>query len=169
MTNFHMPHTTLLMMIDAFVGDRWRGLYQTALDDGYRFLSFGDAMLLDRSAALMHAVDFAADAIDNAARTGVATTGRRPRTPHPASCRSARAAPSSTSAAADYERLGAQIVLGNTYHLMLRPGADVVARFGGLARFAGWDGLTLTDSGGFQVFSLEPRCRRRRRDLQEHV
>ena len=59
--------------------------------------------------------------------------------------------------AADYELLGAQIVLGNTYHLMLRPGADVVAHMGGLARFAGWSGLTLTDSGGFQVFSLEPK------------
>lgn len=58
--------------------------------------------------------------------------------------------------AADYEQLGAQIVLGNTYHLMLRPGAQTVARFGGLAAFAGWKGLTLTDSGGYQVFSLEP-------------
>lgn len=57
---------------------------------------------------------------------------------------------------ADYEQLGAQIVLGNTYHLMLRPGADLVARLGGLGAFAGWRGLTLTDSGGFQVFSLEP-------------
>jgi queuine tRNA-ribosyltransferase len=58
--------------------------------------------------------------------------------------------------AEDYERLGVQIVLGNTYHLMLRPGPDVVARFGGLGRFSGWNGLTLTDSGGYQVFSLEP-------------
>ena len=49
MTNFHMPRTTLLMMIDAFVGDRWRRLYGTALAEHYRFLSFGDAMLLDRS------------------------------------------------------------------------------------------------------------------------
>ncbi len=59
--------------------------------------------------------------------------------------------------AADYERLGAEIVLGNTYHLMLRPGAETVAAFGGLGAFAGWHGLTLTDSGGFQVFSLEPK------------
>ncbi len=59
--------------------------------------------------------------------------------------------------AADYERLGAEIVLGNTYHLMLRPGADIVASLGGLGAFAGWGGLTLTDSGGFQVFSLEPK------------
>jgi S-adenosylmethionine:tRNA ribosyltransferase-isomerase len=51
MTNFHMPHTTLLMMIDAFVGDRWRSLYQVALENDYRFLSFGDAMLLDRGVA----------------------------------------------------------------------------------------------------------------------
>ena len=50
MTNFHLPRTTLLMMIDAFVGDRWRGLYAVAMRDGYRFLSFGDAMLLDRAA-----------------------------------------------------------------------------------------------------------------------
>ena len=59
--------------------------------------------------------------------------------------------------AADYEELGAEIVLANTYHLMLRPGADVVARFGGLGAFAGWGGLTLTDSGGYQVFSLGPK------------
>lgn len=58
--------------------------------------------------------------------------------------------------AQDYEELGAQIVLGNTYHLMLRPGAQVVADFGGLGKFAGWNGLTLSDSGGFQVFSLDP-------------
>jgi queuine tRNA-ribosyltransferase len=57
----------------------------------------------------------------------------------------------------DYERLGAQIVLGNTYHLMLRPGAQVIADFGGLGAFSGWNGLTLTDSGGFQVFSLGPK------------
>jgi len=49
-TNFHLPRTTLLMMIDAFVGDRWRRLYEEALRSDYRFLSFGDAMLLDRRA-----------------------------------------------------------------------------------------------------------------------
>ncbi|MDP2291912.1 MAG: tRNA preQ1(34) S-adenosylmethionine ribosyltransferase-isomerase QueA [Actinomycetota bacterium] len=49
MTNFHLPRTTLLMMIDAFVGPRWRRLYDEALREEYRFLSFGDAMLLDRS------------------------------------------------------------------------------------------------------------------------
>lgn len=50
---------------------------------------------------------------------------------------------------------GARILLGNTYHLALRPGADVVARQGGLHRFMSWDAPILTDSGGYQVFSLE--------------
>ncbi|MEP7047914.1 MAG: tRNA preQ1(34) S-adenosylmethionine ribosyltransferase-isomerase QueA [Ilumatobacteraceae bacterium] len=51
MTNFHLPRTTLLMMIDAFVGERWRRLYDVAIAERYRFLSFGDAMLLDREEA----------------------------------------------------------------------------------------------------------------------
>jgi S-adenosylmethionine:tRNA ribosyltransferase-isomerase len=50
LTNFHLPRTTLLAMIDAFIGPRWRDLYDTALREGYRFLSFGDAMLIERSA-----------------------------------------------------------------------------------------------------------------------
>jgi queuine tRNA-ribosyltransferase len=49
---------------------------------------------------------------------------------------------------------GAEIILGNTYHLYLNPGHDLIARRGGLHRFMGWDGPILTDSGGFQVFSL---------------
>ena len=48
MTNFHLPKTTLLMMIDAFIGERWKRLYDHAMREQYRFLSFGDAMLLDR-------------------------------------------------------------------------------------------------------------------------
>src|SRR5207302_1743570 len=51
--------------------------------------------------------------------------------------------------------LGAQVLLANTYHLALRPSADRIARLGGLHRFMGWDGAILTDSGGFQVFSLD--------------
>jgi len=50
--------------------------------------------------------------------------------------------------------LGAQMILGNTYHLHFRPGEDVIAELGGLHRFMAWDGPILTDSGGFQVFSL---------------
>lgn len=54
----------------------------------------------------------------------------------------------------EVEALGAQIVLGNTFHLWLRPGLEVIAAHGGLHRFMGWAGPILTDSGGFQVFSL---------------
>jgi queuine tRNA-ribosyltransferase len=55
----------------------------------------------------------------------------------------------------EVRQLGAQVLLGNTYHLALRPGADRIARLGGLHRFMGWEGAILTDSGGFQVFSLD--------------
>jgi queuine tRNA-ribosyltransferase len=54
----------------------------------------------------------------------------------------------------DLRTAGAQVILGNTYHLSLRPGHERIARLGGLHRFMAWDGPILTDSGGFQVFSL---------------
>lgn len=54
----------------------------------------------------------------------------------------------------DLKAIGTQLLFGNTYHLHLRPGEQVVKQFGGLAKFMGWDGVTITDSGGFQVFSL---------------
>src|SRR5690606_32534629 len=57
----------------------------------------------------------------------------------------------------DLEQLGVEVVLGNTYHLMLKPGADVVAELGGLHGFMQWPGHVLTDSGGYQIFSLEPK------------
>src|SRR5262249_35003213 len=55
---------------------------------------------------------------------------------------------------AELKELGAELILSNTFHLWLRPGMDVIERHGGLHRFMGWDGPILTDSGGFQVFSL---------------
>ncbi|MBF0173735.1 MAG: tRNA guanosine(34) transglycosylase Tgt [Magnetococcales bacterium] len=67
--------------------------------------------------------------------------------------------------------VGAQIVLANTYHLFLRPGADQVARLGGLHRFMNWDRPILTDSGGYQVFSLGALCRIREEGamFQSHI
>lgn len=61
----------------------------------------------------------------------------------------------------DLKHLGAEIILGNTYHLWLRPGDDLIARAGDLHRFMHWDGPILTDSGGFQVFSLGARAAER--------
>ena len=104
----------------------------------------------------MFPVRFDTLAVDGTARAGTATTHRGSYdTPcfMPVGTRGAI----KYLSAADYAEVGARIVLGNTYHLMLRPGAETVARFGGLGAFAGWDGLTLTDSGGFQVFSLNPK------------
>src|SRR6187549_1705210 len=57
----------------------------------------------------------------------------------------------------DLEGLGVEILLSNTYHLYLRPGDDLIARRGGLHRFIGWTRPILTDSGGYQVFSLAAR------------
>jgi queuine tRNA-ribosyltransferase len=59
-------------------------------------------------------------------------------------------------APAELRQLGAQIVLGNAFHLWLRPGLDVIGLHSGLHRFIGWEKPILTDSGGYQVFSLGP-------------
>jgi queuine tRNA-ribosyltransferase len=60
---------------------------------------------------------------------------------------------------ADLKAIGAKLVLSNTYHLYLRPGPETIRRAGGLARFSGWNGPTLTDSGGFQIVSLADLAR----------
>jgi queuine tRNA-ribosyltransferase len=55
---------------------------------------------------------------------------------------------------AQLEEVGGEVVLANTYHLYLEPGADLIKKAGGLGKFMNWNGPTMTDSGGFQVFSL---------------
>ena len=92
-------------------------------------------------------------ATDGRARTGVITTPR-------GDIRTPAFMPVGTAGTVkamfldDVRAAGSDIILGNTYHLMLRPGAERVARLGGLHRFIAWDGPILTDSGGFQVMSL---------------
>ena len=54
----------------------------------------------------------------------------------------------------DAKKCDTQIILSNTYHLMLQPGSDLISKHGGLHKFLGWDGPIFTDSGGFQIFSL---------------
>jgi queuine tRNA-ribosyltransferase len=93
---------------------------------------------------------------DGEARTGTVTTARGSfATPcfMPVGTRAAV----KHLAADDLEALGAEIMLGNTYHLMLRPGHEVIEELGGLHNFMGWRGHVLTDSGGYQIFSLEPK------------
>jgi queuine tRNA-ribosyltransferase len=71
----------------------------------------------------------------------------------------------------DLEELGAEIILGNTYHLFLRPGDELIGRRGGLHRFIGWTKPLLTDSGGFQIFSLAERrtIREEGAEFQSHL
>ncbi len=101
----------------------------------------------------MSAPPFLIHAVDGAARTGVLKTSRGDiRTPAFMPVGTAGTVKALT---VDQVRsAGADIILGNTYHLMLRPGAERVARLGGLHRFMRWDRPILTDSGGFQVMSL---------------
>jgi len=96
---------------------------------------------------------FELQSTDGAARTGVLKTAR-------GELRTPAFMPVGTKATVkavdpqELEALGAEILLCNTYHLHFRPGADLIDELGGLHRFMGWDGPILTDSGGFQVFSL---------------
>jgi len=96
------------------------------------------------------------DATDGRARAGTMVTGRG-EIPTPVFMPVGTRAAVKTLDTMDLERLGPPIVLGNTYHLMERPGAELIADRGGLHAFMGWDGHLLTDSGGFQIFSLEPK------------
>ena len=98
-------------------------------------------------------ISFTVAATDGAARAGLLAT------PH-GEVRTPAFMPVGTQAAVkalspeDTRGAGAEIVLSNTYHLLLRPGVELIERLGGLHRFMAWDGPILTDSGGFQVFSL---------------
>ncbi len=101
----------------------------------------------------MSGIGFCIHAIDGAARTGVLATPRGDiRTP--AFMPVGTAATVKALTAGQVREAGADIILGNTYHLMLRPTAERVRRLGGLHRFMGWERPILTDSGGFQVMSL---------------
>ncbi|HEY3207559.1 MAG TPA: tRNA guanosine(34) transglycosylase Tgt [Gaiellaceae bacterium] len=96
---------------------------------------------------------FAVTATDGAARAGVLTTAHGD-VPTPAFMPVGTKGTVKAVDPAELRALGASIVLGNTYHLYFRPGAELIAELGGLHRFMGWNAPILTDSGGFQVFSL---------------
>lgn len=104
----------------------------------------------------MPAVTWSSRATDGQARSGILDT------PH-GKIRTPAFMPVGTRAAVkavdtkDLTGVGAEIVLANTYHLMLRPGSELIRELGGLHRFMSWDHPILTDSGGFQVFSLDPQ------------
>ena len=102
--------------------------------------------------------NFVAHATDGAARTGIIAMNRGEiRTP--AFMPVGTAATVKAMRPEEVRASGADIILGNTYHLMLRPGAERVAKLGGVHRFMGWDRPILTDSGGYQVMSLSELTR----------
>ncbi len=96
---------------------------------------------------------FTLQATDGTARAGVIATAHG-EIPTPAFMPVGTKATVKTLHPDEVRSLGAHVVLGNTYHLHFRPGEDVIEELGGLHAFSGWDGPILTDSGGFQVFSL---------------
>src|SRR5262249_9724416 len=103
--------------------------------------------------ASLGAIQFDIEATDGRARAGVL------RTPHgavqtPALCPVATQATVKSLSPVELREVGSEIILANAYHLYLRPGANLVAQMGGLHRFMSWDGPMVTDSGGWQVFSL---------------
>jgi queuine tRNA-ribosyltransferase len=98
-------------------------------------------------------VSFEVTATDGAARAGVLTTAHG-QVPTPAFMPVGTKASVKTLHPDEVRDLGAHILLGNTYHLHFRPGDELIGELGGLHRFMGWDGPILTDSGGYQVFSL---------------
>ena len=96
---------------------------------------------------------FTLEGADGAARAGTVTTAHGT-VPTPAFMPVGTKASVKLLDPLEVRAAGAHIVLGNTYHLHFRPGEDVIEELGGIQRFMGWDGPVLTDSGGFQVFSL---------------
>ncbi len=146
-TNFHLPESTLVMLVAAFTSrEKILELYNLAVKEKYRFFSFGDAM-----------EKFYFETIKQDPTTG-ARAGIF-HTPH-GDVETPVYMPVGTQATVkgvlprDLKEAGASIVLANTYHLFMRPGDEIVKKAGGLHEFMNWQGPILTDSGGFQVFSL---------------
>lgn len=99
---------------------------------------------------------FEIEGSDRGARAGLLTIRDR-KVPTPVFMPVGTYAAVKTVSPAELEQVGAHIILSNAYHLHLRPGSELIADLGGIHRFTGWNGGFLTDSGGFQIFSLSPR------------
>ena len=152
LTNFHLPGSSLMMLVGAFAGsDALMAAYRHAIDQEYRFYSYGDAMFCTGASMAFELL-----ATDGNARRGLLRLPRGDvRTPAFMPVGTYGTVKAMTPE--EVRELGADIILGNTFHLMLRPGSERVQRLGGLHRFMNWTGPILTDSGGFQVWSLTER------------
>ncbi len=155
LTNFHLPRSTLFVLKSQ---PSWSSDYDESAPTPEAIAAKLSLLFLRRclpaiQSAAMTAFGFTLQKTDGAARVGeIRTAHGAIRTP--AFMPVGTAATVKAMLPASVRETGADIVLGNTYHLMLRPGAERIARLGGLHRFMAWDGPILTDSGGFQVMSL---------------
>ena len=153
LTNFHLPRSTLFMLVCAFCGlGRDEGRLCRSDRENYRFYSYGDACLLFRPRHERFRFRNLTRRTARRARAIFTTPRGDIRTP--AFMPVGTAATVKAMLPESVRETGADIVLGNTYHLMLRPGAERIARLGGLHKFMDWERPILTDSGGFQVMSL---------------
>ena len=160
MTNFHLPNSTLFMLVSAFAGlEVMRARMRTLSPPGTAFTPM--AMRACSGAPADDGVSFQRDghrrdrADGRNGHPAGRSSARRP------SCPSARRRTVKAVTVEHVDATGADIILGNTYHLMLRPTAERVARLGGLHRFMRWEEPVLTNSGGFQVMSLRISGHRR--------
>ena len=144
------------MLVAAFSGlDLMKRAYAHAVGERYRFYSYGDACLLSPARNVRWLNRSPSPSRRTMATRAPAPSPRRAGwCARPPSCRSAPAPRSRPCSPRTWRPTGADIILANTYHLMLRPGAERIAKLGGLHRFMHWDGPILTDSGGYQVMSL---------------
>jgi hypothetical protein len=168
-TNFHLPESTLIMLVSAFADASmsWPLTKRPSASATVFSASATRCWSAARSPD-MTVPDFPVRfTLEHVCRQSGARAGRL-ETPHgtiltPAFMPVGTQATVKAMSPDELKQLGAGIILANTYHLWMRPGSDLVREAGGLHRFMSWDRAILTDSGGFQVFSLSDPKRSRRK------